>query len=114
MPLSLVGSKPATRAPLGPAVAISYRRDDASYLAAWLYDRLAEEFGDADVFLDTDSLRPGVDFIEVITDAIANAGVLLVIVGPGWLATDRDGRRRLDDARDVVRLELETALKRGV
>ena len=40
---------------------------------------------------------------------------MLVVVGPHWLAaTDAQGRRRLDDPGDFVRLEIELALAGGV
>jgi hypothetical protein len=41
--------------------------------------------------------------------------VLLALVGEEWLTiTDADGRRRLDDPDDFVRLEIEAALTRNV
>jgi hypothetical protein len=41
--------------------------------------------------------------------------VLLAIIDPTWLtATDEQSRRRLDDPDDIVRLEIEAALARGV
>jgi hypothetical protein len=41
--------------------------------------------------------------------------VLLAIIGPTWLtAADERGGRRLDDPDDIVRLEIEAALTRGV
>jgi len=41
--------------------------------------------------------------------------VLLALIGDRWLTiTDPDGKRRLDDPKDFVRLEIEAALTRGV
>jgi hypothetical protein len=40
---------------------------------------------------------------------------MVVIIGEGWLiATDREGRRRLDDPADTVRVQIERALASGV
>jgi TIR domain/NACHT domain len=95
-------------------VFISYRRHEASWLAAWLHDRLVAQFGDARVFLDIDWIKPGVDFMQVITEAIARSRVLLVIIGPRWLAAEGEGSRRLDRPDDPVGVELETAFRRGL
>jgi hypothetical protein len=48
-------------------VFISYRRQEASGMAGRLYDRLADRFGDDQVFMDVDTIALGVDFAEVIT-----------------------------------------------
>jgi hypothetical protein len=40
-------------------------RDDTTAYAGRLYDRLSSQFGAANVFMDVDTLRPGVDFVEV-------------------------------------------------
>jgi hypothetical protein len=94
---------------------ITYRRADAAFAAGWLYDRLAARFGAGRVFKDVDSLDPGDDFAEVITAAVGSCAVLLAVIGGHWLAAaDSDGRRRLDDPSDFVRLEIETALARGI
>jgi hypothetical protein len=46
---------------------------------------------------------------------VAACTVLLAIIGPAWLiAADEHGRGRLDDPDDLVRLEIEAALTRGV
>lgn len=93
---------------------ISYRREDAAYPAGWLYDRLSDEFGGAQLFKDVDNLKPGDDFVEKITSAVSSCDVLLALIGPEW-ATIADHRgRRLDDPGDFVRLEIEVALKRRV
>lgn len=94
---------------------ISYRRQDTSDFAGRLYDRLANRFGEDQVFMDVDTIQLGVDFAEAINRAVGTCEVLLAVIGPGWVtATDKDGRRRLDDLDDVVRLEVEAALDRGV
>jgi hypothetical protein len=94
---------------------ISYRRQETAYPAGWLYDRLAARFGEDQVFKDVDSIAPGDDFIEVITSAVGSCDVLLAVIGNHWLTiTDEDGRRRLDNPNDFVRLEIESALQRNV
>ena len=94
---------------------ISYRREETAYPAGWLYDRLAEHFGEDQIFKDVDSIELGDDFVAVITDAVGSTNVLLAVIGNEWLTiTDEVGRRRLDNPDDFVRLEIEAALSRGV
>ena len=96
-------------------VFISYRREETAYPAGWLYDRLDERFGDAQVFKDVDSIPLGDDFVAAITTAVGSCDVLLALIGDKWLTiTDERGRRRLDDPHDFVRLEIEAALARNV
>ncbi len=94
-------------------VFISYRRNEASYLAGWLHDCLAARLGRERVFLDIDAIRPGVDFMHAITTAIARTRLMLVLIGPRWLRNDA-GQLRLDDADDPVRREVESAIAAGV
>ena len=99
----------------GGGIFVSYRRQDSSHLAGRLYDRLADRFGEGQVFMDVDTIEPGSDFAEDINRAVAACGVLVAVIGPNWLtATDEQGRRRLDAQDDFVRLEIEAALARGV
>jgi hypothetical protein len=101
--------------PVSGGVFISYRRQETSGMAGRIYDRLVDRFGDDRVFMDVDTIELGDDFVEVITRAVGSCDVLLAVVGPHWLtATDRDGRRRLDDPRDIVRLEIAAALERDI
>ena len=94
---------------------ISYRREDAAYPAGWLFDRLAERFGNEQIFKDVDSIELGDDFVEVIGEAVGSTDVLLALIGDRWLTVvDEDGDRRLEDPEDFVRLEIEAALTRKV
>lgn len=94
---------------------ISYRREETAYPAGWLYDRLADRYGGGQVFKDVDSIQLGDDFVEAITRAVGSCDVVLVLIGDEWLTiADEDGRRRLDDPDDFVRLEVQAALTRNV
>lgn len=97
-----------------PKIFISYRRDDEPGFSGRIYDRLAERFGRDAVFMDVDSIPPGADFVDHLERSVAEADVVLAIIGPGWLdARDADGRRRLDDPGDFVRIEIAAALAQG-
>jgi TIR domain len=94
---------------------VSYRREDTRHMAGRLFDRLAERFGQANVFMDVDSLEPGADFSQAIEQAIQKCDVLIALVGRTWISeTDEHGRRRLDDPDDLVVLEVKSALDRGI
>jgi glycerophosphoryl diester phosphodiesterase len=96
-------------------VFMSYRRDDTDFPASWLYERLTGHLGHDQVFKDVDSIELGDDFVQVINTAVGSCDVLLALIGDRWLTiSDREGKRRLDDPKDFVRLEIEAALKRRV
>ena len=96
----------------GPKVFITYRREETAAQAGRLYDAMAARYGDRNVFMDVE-MAPGVDFVERITESVAACQVLIVVMGPRWATLeDEQGRRRLDDPEDFVRLEVETALRR--
>lgn len=97
------------------AIFISYRRTDQAAFAGRLYDRLAARFGNDQVFMDVDSIEPGLDFLEVLEHRLERCVVLIAVIGKDWLpATDAVGARRLDDPNDFVRLEIESALVRDI
>jgi uncharacterized protein (TIGR02594 family) len=97
-----------------PKVSISYRRADSLAITGRIFDRLVSRYGKGAVFRDIDNIPAGVDFRTYIDEALSKSDVLLVVVGPKWLGATKDGRNRLDDENDLVRIEVETALKRDV
>ena len=93
---------------------MSYRRQDARGSAGRIYDRLADRYGDAQVFMDVDTIPLGVDFAQVITQAVSTCQVLVAVIGQGWLTASDERGRRLDDPDDFVRLELAAVLERDI
>jgi TPR repeat protein len=96
---------------------ISYRREDSQYQADRLHAALKPHVADPrDIFIDVDNIPVGVDFVDHLATQVAKCDVLLALIGPGWLnARDpKTGERRLDSADDFVRIEIATALKRGI
>ncbi len=111
-----LGGLRAGPAPSGPLrVFINYRREDSAGHAGRLYDSLSEELGEENVFIDVETMEPGVEFPEAINDALESCHVLVALIGRYWLtAKDEQGRRRIDSADDFVRLELETAFRQKI
>lgn len=96
-------------------VFLSYRREDAGPYARSLQLQLGQRMPDVPVFMDLDSIEPGLDFAEAIEDALKSCAVLVALIGRQWLTlTDEEGARRLDNPDDYVRFEVKTALERGV
>lgn len=94
---------------------ISYRRSDNPDATDRIYERLVVEFGRAPVFKDINCIPLGQDFRSHLNEVIQRCAVTLAIVGPHWTdAHDSAGHRRLEDAEDFVRLELEAALARNI
>jgi len=92
---------------------ISYRRDDQPGFAGRLADALEAAFGADQVFRDIEDIHPGEDFVAAIEQQLHTVDVMLVMIGPGWLAASRNGVRRLDEPDDFVRLEIAAALASG-
>ncbi|MFM7325523.1 MAG: toll/interleukin-1 receptor domain-containing protein, partial [Nodosilinea sp.] len=90
------------------SIFISYRRDHSASDTGRIYDRLAQEFGRDNVFKDVDSIPFGVDFAQHIDQEVSRCQVLLAVIGKAWLTP------RLQNPDDFVRLEIESALKRGI
>jgi len=86
---------------------ICYRREDTAAFAALLHARLTEKLGIGRVFIDIDSIGPGIDFVDSIAKAIPVSALVLVLIGRRW------NPPRLDNPRDFVRIELLTALEQN-
>ena len=92
---------------------ISYRRADSTYLIGRIRDRLMTAFGEQSVFRDLDDIPAGVDFRTVLDKETNSCKVMLVLIGPQWAGiTDSHGNKRLFDAGDYTRIEVETGLRR--
>ena len=57
--------------------------------------------------MDVDNIPPGADFREHLVAAIERCDALLAVIGDNW-------GQRLFDSRDFVRVEIESALKKGL
>lgn len=92
---------------------ISYRRKDSARDVGRIRDRLQKEFGEANVFRDLVDIPPGVDFRTILEKETNGCDVMLVVIGPLWAGiTDANGNKRLFDAGDFTRIEVETGLQR--
>jgi hypothetical protein len=96
-----------------PKILISYRREDSAGVAGRIYDRLLAQFGGASIFMDVDNIPIGVDFREHIDAAVSTCDLVLAVIGSKWTG-ELGNRRRIDDPKDFVRIELECALKRNI
>ena len=93
-------------------VFLSYRRADTQHVAGRAADRLGEVF---ELFMDMDTIPPGVDFTDYVRRAVGNCDVLLAFIGEKWLTLAAGtGGRRIDDPQDWVVQEITAALHRGV
>jgi hypothetical protein len=99
----------------GSRIFISYRRQDSPGFAGRIADHLDRYFGEASVFRDVEAIEYGTDFVIAIDRAVTSCALLVVVIGNAWMTVkDAQGRRRLENEDDFVRLEVATALKRGI
>ncbi len=89
---------------------ISYRRSDSDAVAHRMFDWLVEQFGPDAVFIDIDRIPAGAEWRAEIAVQVRAANVVLVVIAETWLETLH---ARADDPKDVLRLEIETALAAG-
>ena len=95
------------------SIFISYRRSDSEGISQRICDWLKLHFGKDAVFIDIDNIPSGANFPAVISRALQQSAVVLVIVGKNWTEVrDDKGLRRLDNPNDWVRQEVREALNR--
>lgn len=95
----------------GVRIFVCYRREQDAALVDKLVERLGGAFGRERVFRDMDrlSLRT-VSRLVLASDILGNCTHMLVIIGRDWL---RANNSALQNPKDIVRVELETAAKRA-
>jgi hypothetical protein len=94
---------------------VSYRQDDSGVWAGRLYDRRSQHFEGDNVFMDIHTIKPGLDFGEVIQEAVGSCDALIAVIGRQWLTSaDAVGQRLIDNPEDFVRVEITAALKRNM
>ena len=99
-----------------PKIFICYRRGgEGAGFGGRIADKLIKHFGTHQCFRDIENIEKGTDFVESIKHATGICEVLIVVIGPDWTTMkDENGRTRLDDINDFVRLEVSTALERNI
>ena len=95
---------------MSASIFISYRRSDSAGHAGRLHDRLAHWFDRGELFYDTADIQPGDSFPQRLVDGVAQAKIVLVLIGPDWLR-EINQRATLTET-DFVRREIELALAR--
>jgi pterin-4a-carbinolamine dehydratase len=94
---------------------ISYRRDDEGPSARFIKAELERYFGANQVFMDVDNIRGADNWMITIDEYLEKATVLIAVIGRNWLKVqDEFYRRRIDDANDWVRKEIEFALTKNI
>jgi hypothetical protein len=92
------------------SVFINYRQRDAACEAGRIASDIKARFG-APAFMDS-SILAGEPWPDRIQQKLHDSSVIIIVIGPGWLTDcDPDGKRRLDQDEDWVRLEIATALE---
>jgi hypothetical protein len=93
---------------------ISYRRDDSAGYTRAIYDHLVKRFSKARVFMDVDTIEPGLPFDEAINQAVGRCEILIAMIGKRWMEERPGADPRINDAKDFVRLEIAAALSRNI
>jgi hypothetical protein len=100
--------------PISGRIFINYRRSDDPGTTGRLFDRLRQAFQPDQLFFDVDDIAPGLDFVKVLEEQISRCDIVLAVIGRNWInALDEAGARRLENPKDFVRIEIESAFTQG-
>jgi hypothetical protein len=80
-------------------------------MAGRIFDRLSAYYGDGCVFMDIDNIPFGIDFRSHIREVLLRTDVLIAVIGTNWLGRNDVGAPRMQEEKDPVRVEIETALE---
>jgi hypothetical protein len=97
-----------------PKIVISYRRADSEAVTGRIRDRLVGHYGGDSIFMDIDNIPFGIDFRDYIKEALAETDAVIAVIGKRWTGATDSGPARIMDETDPVRIEVESALTRGV
>lgn len=88
---------------------ISYRRADNPDFADRIRDWFIPRYGRDSVFMDFDSIPPGVKFVDHIRASMQQSDAVIVIIGPRWVELFQE--RIAKGEPDFVRIELGLAIE---
>src|SRR5262249_7237761 len=90
---------------------INYRREGTTETAGRLYDRIAQAFGQENLFVDF----LGADLKARLNDQVPMCQAFLTVIGPSWLgAKDEAGQHRIHSPDDFVAAEIAAALTHNI
>lgn len=91
---------------------LSYRRSGTSTTTYRLVDELRTAFGAEHLFLDVESIDPGIPFGEAIQESLRKSSIALIMIGPEWATMAGETKQpRIQAPDDWVRQEVKAALQ---
>jgi hypothetical protein len=93
------------------AVFINYRREDSDGDTRAIYNRLAEETSESNLFLDVEAIDAGENWRTRIDSMLKKVDAVVVVIGPRWL--EIFNARAAAGTFDSVRTEIAASLKRS-
>ena len=79
---------------------ISYRRSDNPDFVDRIRDWFIHRYGRANVFMDFDSIPPGVKFADYIRATIQQSDTVIAVIGPRWLELLRE--KDMSDVKLII------------